>query len=146
MRHLIRIVTGGERRALLRAQNEKLDALLCANALTMEVLQTLITGEDKMTKEVDDMNNAIGGLTTAVANNGAAIAQLAQTLISNKDDPAAVEAGAQKIIALTSQLNTGTQSAIDAAAALTTATPTSTVAAPAPPTPDADAALATVQA
>lgn len=144
VKRFVCIVTGAERRALIRAQNEKLDALLRSNALILSAIDTLITGDKVMSKEVDDMNNAVAGLTTAVANNGAAITQLAQAQIANKDDPVAVEAGAQKILALTAQLNAGTQSAIDAAGALTTATPTATTPAPTAPTPDADAALATV--
>lgn len=130
MMKFIRCLRRADIRETQRLHSEALCALLQSNALILESINTLITGDKAMTKEVDDMNTALGGMATAINNNSAAVAKLAQAQIDNKNDPAAVEAGAQQILALTAQVNTNTQAALDAAAALTSVTPTSTVPAP----------------
>lgn len=59
---------------------------------------------DKMSKEIDDLNAAVDKMTTAVTAASAEIETLVTEITDNSDDPAAVEAAAQKLSALADSL------------------------------------------
>lgn len=87
-----------------RVEDEILQLLTMGERLLLERMEALEQRMEVMSKEVDDLNAAVDKMTNAVTAVAAELQTLAGEVADNNEDPAAMEAAADKISILADTL------------------------------------------